>query len=112
MSSRSTPFFNAFSAGVTSEKPGSLSLSFSASRFHLSSSTKTKMELIDGLQRLSTVFQLTGDLKGERAEEIGPLILNGTQFLPSLNGKRWAESPEGADDGIGQVLQIEIKRAR
>ncbi|SIO66972.1 Protein of unknown function DUF262 [Bradyrhizobium erythrophlei] len=69
-------------------------------------------ELIDGLQRLSTVFQLTGDLKGERAEEIGPLILNGTQFLPSLDGKRWAESAEGADDGIGQVLQIEIKRAR
>jgi hypothetical protein len=69
-------------------------------------------ELIDGLQRLSTVFQLTGDLKGERAEEIGPLILNGTQFLPSLDGKRWSESAEGADDGIGQVQQIEIKRAR
>lgn len=69
-------------------------------------------ELIDGLQRLSTVFQLTGELKGERAAEIGPLILNGTQFLPSLNGKRWTESAEGADDGIGSVLQIEIKRAR
>src|SRR5947209_1276102 len=27
-------------------------------------------ELIDGLQRLSTVFQLTGDLKGERAAEL------------------------------------------
>lgn len=69
-------------------------------------------ELIDGLQRLSTVFQLTGELKGERAAELGPLILNGTQFLPSLNGKRWAESTEGAKDGLGQVLQIEIKRAR
>lgn len=60
----------------------------------------------------TTEFQLTGDLKGERAEELGALILNGTRFLPSLNGKRWAESVEGADDGIGQVLQIEIKRAR
>lgn len=69
-------------------------------------------ELIDGLQRLSTLFQLTGDLKGERAEELGPLVLNGTQFLPSLNGKRWAESSEEAGDGLGQVLQIEIKRAR
>lgn len=69
-------------------------------------------ELIDGLQRLSTLFQLTGDLKGERAEELGLLILNGTQFLPSLNGKRWTESAEGAGDGLGQVLQIEIKRAR
>lgn len=69
-------------------------------------------ELIDGLQRLSTLFQLTGDLKGERAAELGPLILNGTQFLPSLDGKRWVESAEGAGDGIGHALQIEIKRAR
>ena len=69
-------------------------------------------ELIDGLQRLSTVLQLTGDLKGERADELGPLILNGTRFIPSLNGKRWKESVNGADDGISQPLQIEIKRAR
>lgn len=32
-------------------------------------------ELIDGLQRVSTVLQLTGELRGERAEELGPLIL-------------------------------------
>ncbi|MDN2675620.1 DUF262 domain-containing protein [Janthinobacterium sp. SUN033] len=69
-------------------------------------------ELIDGLQRLSTVLQLTGDLKGERAEQLGPLVLNGTRFLPSLDKKRWKESAEGADDGIGQALQIEMKRAR
>lgn len=69
-------------------------------------------ELIDGLQRISTLLQLTGDLKGERAEELGPLVLNGTRFLPSLNGKRWTESAENAEDGIGQVLQLEIKRAR
>ena len=69
-------------------------------------------ELIDGLQRLSTIFQLTGDLKGERADELGVLVLNGTSFLPSLDGKRWANSSDGAVDGIGSVLQLEIKRAR
>lgn len=69
-------------------------------------------ELIDGLQRLSTLFQLTGDLRGERAEALGPLVLNGTKFLPSLDGKRWVESSEGAGDGLGQALQLEIKRAR
>jgi len=69
-------------------------------------------ELIDGLQRISTVLQLTGDLKGERAEQLGPLTLNGTRFLPSLNDKRWKDSYEGANDGLGQALQIEIKRAR
>lgn len=69
-------------------------------------------ELIDGLQRISTILQLTGELRGERAEELGPLILNGTRFLPSLNGKRWKESAPGAGDGLEQSLQIEIKRAR
>lgn len=69
-------------------------------------------ELIDGLQRLSTLFQLTGDLKGEKADELGPLVLNGTAFLPSLNGKRWSPSRPGANDGIGQSLQLAIKRTR
>ncbi|WP_060191968.1 DUF262 domain-containing protein [Burkholderia ubonensis] len=69
-------------------------------------------ELIDGLQRLSTVLQLTGDLGGAAAEELGPLILNGTRFLPSLDGKRWTESAPKVGDGLGQPLQIEIKRAR
>lgn len=69
-------------------------------------------ELIDGLQRTSTILQLTGDLKGERAEQLGPLVLNGTRFLPHLDGKRWRESGAGTEDGLGQSLQIEIKRAR
>ena len=69
-------------------------------------------ELIDGLQRISTVLQLTGDLRGNLADELGPLVLNGTKFLPSLNGKRWKESAPNAGDGLGQSLQIEIKRAR
>lgn len=69
-------------------------------------------ELIDGLQRISTVLQLTGELRGEKAEELGPLVLNGTKFLPSLDGKRWKESGAGVGDGLGQALQIDIKRAR
>jgi len=69
-------------------------------------------ELIDGLQRVSTVLQLTGDLTGERAEELGQLVLNGTRFLPSLDGKKWKPTADNAEDGLGSVLQIEIKRAR
>lgn len=69
-------------------------------------------ELIDGLQRVSTVLQLTGDLVGERAVELGSLVLNGTRFLPSLNGKKWKPTDDNSDDGLGSTLQIEIKRAR
>lgn len=69
-------------------------------------------ELVDGLQRVSTILQFTGDLAGERARQLGHLILNGTRFLPSLNGKRWKNSGPHTNDGIGQGLQIEIKRSR
>jgi hypothetical protein len=69
-------------------------------------------ELVDGLQRISTVLQLAGELKGEVAQTQGPLVLNGTRLLPSLNGKRWKESGPNAGDGLGTALQIEIKRAR
>lgn len=67
-------------------------------------------ELIDGLQRVSTVLQLTGDLRGEKAEELGQLVLNGTRFLPSLHGKVWGDG-DGPDQ-LGRKLQLEIRRAR
>ncbi|NDW53615.1 DUF262 domain-containing protein [Aliiroseovarius sp. PrR006] len=67
-------------------------------------------ELIDGLQRLSTIFQFTGILKGSDGEEIDEMTLEGTTFLPSLSGKKW--SADNAQEEIGQALQIQIKRAR
>lgn len=69
-------------------------------------------ELIDGLQRVSTILQLTGDLKGERADQLGPLVLNGTKYLPSLTGKRWADSGENTGDGLGIPTQLAVKRSR
>lgn len=69
-------------------------------------------ELIDGLQRLSTVLQFAELLEGEQAKELGPLVLEGTNYLPSLAQKRWNPSSEDADDGIGQAQQLQIKRAR
>jgi hypothetical protein len=69
-------------------------------------------ELIDGLQRLSTVFQLVGILEGEKADELGPLVLEGTNYLPSLANKRWDATNSNGNDGIGSAQQLQIKRAR
>src|ERR1017187_9529736 len=42
-------------------------------------------ELIDGLQRLSTIFQFVGELRPPPGQEKGgPLMLSGTNFLPDL----------------------------
>lgn len=67
-------------------------------------------ELVDGLQRVSTLLQLTGDLKAVEQGEMKPLVLTGTKLLPSLDGKMWKSS--NAKDALDPSLQIEIKRAR
>jgi hypothetical protein len=45
-------------------------------------------DVVDGLQRLSTIFQLAGILLGEHGETLEPLPLEGTTYLPSLQGGR------------------------
>lgn len=69
-------------------------------------------ELIDGLQRLSTVLEFAGVLYSSEGELITPSSVDGTKSLPSLAGKYWNESAPSADNGIGQTQQLQIKRAR
>lgn len=45
--------------------------------------------VVDGLQRLSTILQLVGELKNEQGELITPLILTSTKKLPSIEGLTW-----------------------
>jgi len=71
-------------------------------------------ELIDGLQRVSTILEFSGMLRNSDDENNlkEPSTLEGTPYLPSLQGKRWESSTENAEDGIGKSLQLQIKRAR
>ncbi len=69
-------------------------------------------ELIDGLQRLSTIFEFAGILRDADGVVQPQSILEGTLFLPSLAGKKWEKSSAKASDGIGQPQQLQIKRAR
>lgn len=68
-------------------------------------------ELIDGLQRLSTVLEFSGVLKDAEGKKVEPSTLEGTKFLPSLADKRWQPWKEG-DQAIDKTLQLQIKRAR
>jgi|SRR5271166_5811622 len=45
------------------------------------------LDVVDGLQRISTILQFMGELKNERGENIDPLILGEAQYLPSLRGR-------------------------
>lgn len=69
-------------------------------------------ELIDGLQRLSTLLEFTGALDAGNGNVAEPLVLEGTRYLPDLVNKRWEPTNDQANDGIGAAQQLQIKRAR
>lgn len=76
----------------------------------VSQTEKGTWEVIDGLQRLSTIFELTGDLRYPDGNERPPLVLNGTKYLPLLNQMQWnaAETPKQ----LPPEAKLRIKRAR
>ncbi|MNC08561.1 hypothetical protein D3C76_871010 [compost metagenome] len=72
-------------------------------------------DVVDGLQRLSTIYQFIGQLKDEDGNKIPPLVLSGTKYLPSLEGKKWeGEEHIGDEDpnSIGLNLRLTIKRSK
>ena len=46
-------------------------------------------DVVDGLQRLSTIFEFMGSLKDENSEILEPLCLTGTRYLPALAEMQW-----------------------
>ena len=67
-------------------------------------------EVVDGLQRLSTIFQFMGILKNAEGEDWPPLVLRGTHFLPSAAGIQWKS--EDSDKALNESLQILFKRKK
>lgn len=67
-------------------------------------------DVIDGLQRLSTLFQFVGILADEQKQVVEPLLLKKTTYLPSLEGKLWES--DDADVVIPDELKRSIKRSK
>lgn len=67
-------------------------------------------ELIDGVQRLSTIFEFMGELRGPDPDDDGALVekpglvLEATKHLPSLDGVTF--------EGMDHALRLEFKRTR
>lgn len=69
-------------------------------------------DVVDGLQRLSTIFQFMGILVDEKGDKVDPLVLKGTKYLPALSGKYWAAKEEGDELSFSKDLQLLIKRSK
>lgn len=72
-----------------------------------------RWELVDGLQRVSTLLQLQGLLPGKTPDKKvePPLQLVATTYLPDLEGKRWG-SPGSGDNLLSEAQMLDIRLAR
>lgn len=68
-------------------------------------------DVVDGLQRLSTIFQLVGILKDEDDEDVEPLVLQKTKYLPALQDIQW-DNNDDPKKSLPKDLQLVIKRSK
>lgn len=72
------------------------------------------LDVVDGLQRLSTIFRFMGVLRDEADKVISPALrLQSTKYLPSLTNVVWS-SPDDDDDeeeATGEVVEAVIDPA-
>ncbi len=67
-------------------------------------------DVVDGLQRLSTIFELVGILKDVEGTQLPPLVLRKTKYLPSMEGKKWDDDDPSL--AIGSTNQLIIRRSK
>lgn len=78
----------------------------------VSQDAKGKWDVIDGLQRLSTIFELAGELLGEDGKQKPGLILKPTKYLPSFTGMRWGTKEDSGPNILSDTTKLIVKRAR
>jgi len=77
-----------------------------------------KWELVDGLQRLSTILEFMGKLKNKNGDLEAPSILEATKYLPSLHNTVWAKTVQiksvdlDEQAELEKSLQLTIRRSR
>lgn len=61
------------------------------------------LDVVDGLQRISTILQFMGELKDENGNFLAPLCMRKAEYLPSLEGKLWKSDDKEKE--IGDEIQ-------
>lgn len=67
-------------------------------------------DVVDGLQRLSTIFEFLGILKDEDGKALPPLVLERTKYLPSLQSITW--DAQHGSNALPAELKILFKRSK
>ncbi|MFA4987655.1 MAG: DUF262 domain-containing protein [Candidatus Brocadiia bacterium] len=67
-------------------------------------------DVVDGLQRLSTIFEFVGVLRSEKDEKLPPSKLLATDYLPTLQDKVWKS--DDAENSFTQSQRLAFKREK
>ena len=67
-------------------------------------------DVVDGLQRLSTIFEFMGILKDAEGNVLPQLKLSATRYLPSLENKVWDSDDESIS--LTQTQRLIVKRSK
>lgn len=68
-------------------------------------------DVVDGLQRLSTILEFMGHLKDEEGNVRPPLVLEGATYLKALDMKKWND-PHDPTNSLTAEQQRYIKRSK
>lgn len=71
-----------------------------------------KWELVDGLQRVSTILELQGELVLKDGAKAPQLLLQNTRYLPALEGKTWDPQGDDKNRGFSDAQRLDIKRSK
>ncbi|MDU2064525.1 MAG: DUF262 domain-containing protein [Sporomusaceae bacterium] len=77
----------------------------------VSQNEKNMWDVIDGLQRLSTIFEFMGILRDKEEKIQDPSELTKTKFLPSLDGKYWDKNDD-EENSLTVDQRLLIKRSK
>jgi len=68
-------------------------------------------DVVDGVQRLSTIFEFTGMLRDQEGQILPPSRLIGTEYLPGLENMAWQDESD-TDFSFPSPLRIDFKRQK
>ena len=68
-------------------------------------------DVVDGVQRISTILEFQGLLIDDEGKKLSPLQLTGTRYLPQLEGVLW-ESGDAQGGSLTQAQRLDIRRSK
>ena len=68
-------------------------------------------DVVDGVQRLSTIFEFMGILTDKKGDLLPASSLVATEYLPSLQDRIW-ESPDQPENSFPNALRLHFKRQK